>query len=65
MPFYRIGHWRWVRWPADFNVKLSRAYDEFYLGWLDPELKKEVLDARRAGRTYPATIEVHDQYRAK
>jgi microcin C transport system substrate-binding protein len=65
MPFYRIGHWRWVRWPADFNVKLSRASDEFYLGWLDPELKKEVMDARRAGRTYPAMIEVHDQYRAR
>jgi microcin C transport system substrate-binding protein len=65
MPFYRVGHWRWVRWPGDFNVKLSRSAGELYLGWIDPAMKQEVLDARRAGKTYPPMIDVYDQYRAK
>jgi len=63
MPFYRTGYWRWLRWPADFNVKLSSTVDEYFLAWIDQDLKKEVQEARKAGRTYPARIEVYDQYR--
>lgn len=63
MPFYRTGYWRWLRWPADFNVKLSSTVDEYYLAWIDQDLKKEVQAARKAGRTYPPRVEVYDQYR--
>jgi microcin C transport system substrate-binding protein len=63
MPFYRTGYWRWIRWPEDFNVKLSSTVDEYFLGWIDQDLKKEVLEARKSGKTFPPKVEVHDQYR--
>jgi len=62
-PFYRTGYWRWLRWPEGFNAKVSRDPEEFYLSWIDQDLKKEVQEARKAGRTYPPKVEVYDQYR--
>jgi microcin C transport system substrate-binding protein len=62
-PFYRTGYWRWLRWPDDFNVKISRRSEEWYLSWIDQDLKKEVEAARKAGKTFPPILEVYDQYR--
>jgi microcin C transport system substrate-binding protein len=64
-PFYRAAFWRWQRYPDDFNVKLSRGAGEFFLGWIDEEMKKETLEARKSGKTYPPAIEVYDQYAPK
>jgi microcin C transport system substrate-binding protein len=63
IPFYRAAYWRWLRWPEGFNAKLTRSADELYLAWLDLDLKKEVEEARKSGKTYPASIKVYDQYR--
>ncbi len=63
MPFYRIGHWRWLRWPEGFNVKLSRLSGQYGLGWIDQNIKKEVVEARKSGKTFPPKVEVYDQYR--
>jgi microcin C transport system substrate-binding protein len=65
IPFYRAAFWRWLRWPDGFNAKLTRSADEMYLGWIDEDMKKEVEEARKAGKTYPASIKVYDQYRNK
>ena len=62
-PFYRTGFWRWLKWPEDFNVKISRRSEEYYLSWIDEDLKKEVQEARKAGKTYPPILQVYDQYR--
>ena len=62
-PFYRTGFWRWLKWPEDFNVKISRRSEEYYLSWIDEDLKKEVQEARQAGKTYPPILQVYDQYR--
>ena len=62
-PFYRTGYWRWLRWPEGFNARGSRDAEEFYLSWIDQDLKREVQEARKAGRTYPPKVEVYDQYR--
>ncbi len=62
-PFYRGGYWRYVKWPAGFNVAQSRDLEEFFVHWIDPEEKKEVEAARRSGRTYPATLQVFDQFK--
>jgi microcin C transport system substrate-binding protein len=62
-PFYRTGFWRWLKWPEDFNVKISRRSEEYYVSWIDEELKKEVQEARQAGKTYPPILQVYDQYR--
>ena len=63
VPFYRAAYWRWVRWPEGFNAKVSSTALELGLGWIDEDLKKEVIDARKSGKTYPPMIEVYDQYR--
>ena len=63
MPFYRTGYWRWIRWPEGFNVKLSSTSNEMWLAWIEPDLKKEVQEARRSGKTYPPEIGIYDQYR--
>ncbi|MEZ5432518.1 MAG: ABC transporter substrate-binding protein [Verrucomicrobiales bacterium] len=64
--YYRIGYWRWVRFPANtFNVKI--AYDAMEAGvqWVDEDIKKETLAAMRSGKTYPEVLKVYDQYRVK
>jgi microcin C transport system substrate-binding protein len=62
-PFYRTAYWRWLRWPEDFNVKISRRSEEWYLSWIDEDVKKEVQEARKSGKSLPPIIKVYDQYR--
>ena len=62
-PFHRGAYWRYVKWPAGFNPMQSRTQEEFFVHWLDPEEKKEVEAARRTGRTFPAALQVFDQFR--
>ena len=62
-PWYRVGYWRWVKWPDDFNVKQSRAWDEFHVHWVDTVAKKETQAAKKSGKTFPPVIETHDQYK--
>lgn len=61
-PFYRSAYWRWIRYPDDFNVKLSRSSGEYFLAWIDQDLKKETKDAQKSGITFEPVIEVYDQY---
>jgi microcin C transport system substrate-binding protein len=61
-PFYRAAYWRWIKYPDDFNVKLSRGSGEFFLSWIDEEVKEETLRAKRSGETFPPAIRVYDQY---
>jgi microcin C transport system substrate-binding protein len=65
IPFYRDLHWRWLRYPEDFNVKLSRGADQFFLSWIDTDMKKETREARKSGETFPPVIAVYDQYRTE
>ena len=62
-PFYRVGYWRWIHWPDDFNVKISQSAGEYFLDWMDVEEKKETLDARRKDEKFPVEIRVYDQYK--
>jgi microcin C transport system substrate-binding protein len=63
MPFYRFEAWRYVRFPEEFGVALASEYEEFWLHWLDEDLKKETLEARKAGRALPPMVLVDDTYR--
>jgi microcin C transport system substrate-binding protein len=65
IPFYRDLHWRWFRYPEDFNVKLSRSADQFFVSWIDTDMKKETREARKSGQTFPPVIGVYDQYRTE
>lgn len=64
-----IGHWRWMKWPDSETTKFSYPvmYEpmETYLYWIDEEVKKETLKARRAGKAFPEIEEVIDIYRKK
>tara|TARA_Y100001934_G_scaffold267009_1_gene347172 strand:- start:1662 stop:3653 length:1992 start_codon:yes stop_codon:yes gene_type:complete len=62
-PHYRIGHWRWVRYPEGFNHKHSRSAGEFFVHWLDSEDKEATRTARSDGVTFPASIRTFDQHR--
>jgi microcin C transport system substrate-binding protein len=61
--FYRIGHWRWVKYPEFFNHKSPSLATELHVHWIDEALKEETLAARRDGRTFEPQIRVFDQYR--
>lgn len=64
-PNYRAGFWRWVKWPEDFNVKISQSAGEYFLSWIDKETKQETLEARRKKQPFPKSINVYDQYAPK
>ena len=69
IPFIRTGYWRWVKWPKDFSVRLwesgTEMQIEYGLAWLDEDAKKETLNARAAGKTFPPSIEVYDKWKRK
>lgn len=63
VPFFRVGTWRWIGFPEDYHVKLGRNFSEWMLMWVDEDLKKETLEARKAGQKFPPRILVFDQYK--
>jgi microcin C transport system substrate-binding protein len=62
-PFYRVAHWRWVQFPEDFNVKLSRGHSEYFLGWIDEAKREETQRARRRGETFEPVVRTFDQFK--
>jgi len=64
IPFYRNATWRWIRNPEGFNVKISDSWIQYFLFWIDEDMKKETREARRAGKTFPVGIHVYDQFKA-
>jgi microcin C transport system substrate-binding protein len=62
-PFYRVGSWRWIRYPDGFNLKHSANAGRFFIHWIDLDMKKETLEARKSGRTFPPQINVYDQFK--
>ena len=62
-PFYRVGYWRWVRWPDDFNVALGNEPDTNYVYWIDTDRRRETEEARHSGKTFPERNLVFDQFR--
>ena len=62
-PWYRVGYWRWVKWPDGFNAKQRRDWEELHLHWLDPAAKTKTLEAVKDGKTFGKVVKVHDQHR--
>jgi microcin C transport system substrate-binding protein len=61
-PFYRTAFWRWIRYPDDFNVRLSRSSGEYHLAWIDLERKQETLNGKQDGVSFEPGVQVFDQY---
>ena len=65
IPFYRVGYWKWRKYPEDFNVMNSEDTSEYSLGWMDVEEKKATLRAKDRGETFEKSIKVYDQYKSE
>jgi len=61
--FYRLGYWRWVRYPEYFNHKHSASATELFVHWIDEDRKREILEAREAGIEFPPSITVYDRWK--
>lgn len=62
-PFYRVGHWRWIRYPEFFNHKHSRSSGQLFVHWVDEAMKQETLDAMKAGDTFEPQIRYFEQWK--
>ncbi len=63
LPFYRIGHQRWLRFPEEtFNEMHTRSDIQFFVGWIDKDMKTETLAAKKSGKTFPPQINTYDQF---
>lgn len=61
--FYRVGYWRWLRFPDGFDYRHSSGAGQLFVHWLDVEAKAETQAAKGSGRTWPPSIRVYDQFR--
>lgn len=67
--FMRIGSWRWVRWPDCETTRYSPpvVYDphEAFVFWIDQDIQRETLAARRENRSLGESTRVVDTYRTQ
>jgi microcin C transport system substrate-binding protein len=61
--FYRVGHWRWMRYPEGFNYKHSSGAGQQFVHWIDTDMKKETLQARKDGDTFEPQLNIYDQHK--
>lgn len=65
--FTRISYWRWVCWPDSettrFSFPLVFEPLENYLFWIDENIKKETLEAKKENIPFPEIDVIYDQFR--
>ncbi len=65
--FSRMASWRWIRWPDCEETRFCPpiVYDplEAFVHWIDEDIRKETMDAKRAGKTFPEVNRIIDTYR--
>lgn len=66
-PYQRVAYWRWLKWPDSEYTKFAdpKTYvplDSYYY-WIDQDIKKETIEAKRAGRDLGEKVFTHDYYR--
>ncbi|MDA0788703.1 MAG: extracellular solute-binding protein [Proteobacteria bacterium] len=60
--FYRVGYWRWLKYPDYFNHRHSANAGKYYIHWIDTAEKEKTLAARKAGESFTPRIMVFDRY---
>ncbi len=63
VPFYRTAQWRWNRYPEGFNYKHSSRPSQWYVNWIDTEMKEETKAAKKEGKTFEPQINYYDQFK--
>lgn len=65
--FTRIAYWRWIKWPDSPTTRFCHPMlfepAESHLYWVDEELKKETLSAKKQHIAFPEQERIFDQYR--
>lgn len=61
--FFRIGHWRWLRYPEFFTHKHASSAGQLFVHWVDMDMKEETLAARKAGDSFDVEINTYDQWK--
>lgn len=65
--FVRIGSWRWLRWPDSDQTKfcVPVVYDPFeaHVHWIDEDMKRETIEAKRKGKKFPEVNRIYDDYK--
>ena len=62
-PFYRVGHWAWLKYPEFFNHKHSSSPGQLYVHWIDTDMKEKVQAARKSSEKFDPVIKVYDQFK--
>ena len=67
LDFMRVGSWRWLRWPdceeTRFCPPIIYEPTEVHVLWIDEEMKKETMAAKRNGKTFEEVNRIFDDYR--
>lgn len=65
VPYTREGHWAWIKYPKKL-AKTQSAVTGSDLAWIDLEVQKAVLAAKKAGKKYsePVTV-INTDYKVK
>ncbi len=63
-PFYRLGHWRWVRYPEFFNHRHSSSAGQYFVHWIDTDLKQQTRDAMSSDQVFEPQLQVFDQFKS-
>ena len=65
--FFRVSYWRWLKWPdSEYTQFCPRATDEpseWHVYWIDQDLKKATLEAKRKREKLPEVVTIYDKYR--
>ncbi len=61
--YYRVALWRWIKFPKEFDTRVSNVWDQFRVAWIDEEEKAKTLEAMKNDETFEPTIKVFDEYR--
>jgi microcin C transport system substrate-binding protein len=70
VPYFRLAYWAWLRFPTPPSTKTADSLSFFDAGsgglfWIDPQLQKTVLEARKKGNRLEAITRVDETYRLK
>ena len=63
--FFRLGHWRWIRYPEHFSYKHAAGATQHFVHWIDESRKSETTQAKQGGDSFAAQVIVYDQHRAR
>lgn len=62
-PWYRLGAWRWLHHPGQFDARTARNFEENWLFWIDEDERAATMEAMKSGKTFPKVVKVIDRWK--